>query len=237
TCETRHLGQAARGQCGQRVVPEPEAFDDTGGDRDNVFERATDLHANHIIGSVQAEVRRAEFSLHALYNLWIPRSNRDGGWQLASQLDRKAGPRQHGDACSRSALLLHDLGHPKQRVALEAFRRADDRRATTDMRRSLAKHLSRAMRGHGGDHEIAAVERVAKIGSHADVGREADLGQGDRDVTAFVDVRRQRGITRPEMRLVTDAREVHRERRSPPPGAEYRDVTNDESPIAPTQTL
>ena len=41
----------------------------------------------------------------------------------------------------------------------------------------------------------------------------------------------QRGIARPEMCLVSDAREVYSERRPPPSCSEYRDVTNDRSPL------
>ena len=97
------------------------------------------------------------------------------------------------------------------------------------MRRGLSQDLSRAVRGHGGDDEVAAVERIGEIGRHPDACRKADLGQIDRIEAARWIVRGQRGIARPEMRLVADARKVHGERRSPASCSEYRDVTNDAS--------
>ena len=44
--QARHLGQAARDQRRQRVVSEPQALHDTGGNRDDVLHRPANLHAD-----------------------------------------------------------------------------------------------------------------------------------------------------------------------------------------------
>jgi hypothetical protein len=59
---------------------------------------------------------------------------------------------------------------------------------------------------------------------------KANLRQIDRVETAAVDVRGERSIARPQLRLVPDASEVHSERRAPSSCSEYRDVTNDSLP-------
>ena len=62
--QPRNLRKAARDQRRQRVVAEPEPFDDAGGDRDDVLHRAADLDADHIVAAIEAEVRAAELGLH-----------------------------------------------------------------------------------------------------------------------------------------------------------------------------
>jgi hypothetical protein len=47
----------------------------------------------------------------------------------------------------------------------------------------------------------------------------------------LLDVGCQYRITRPQVCLVTNAREVHGQRRSPSPCPEYGDVANDETPL------
>ena len=50
--ETRDLGETTRDQRRQRVVPEPESFDDAGGYRDDVLHRGANLDAGHIVVAV-----------------------------------------------------------------------------------------------------------------------------------------------------------------------------------------
>ena len=44
TGQPRNLGQTPRDQRGHRVVAEPQSVDNAGGNRDDVFQRAADLH-------------------------------------------------------------------------------------------------------------------------------------------------------------------------------------------------
>ena len=53
--EPRHLGEAARDQRGRRVVAEPAALDDAGGDRQHVLDRAAQRHAQHVVRPVGPE--------------------------------------------------------------------------------------------------------------------------------------------------------------------------------------
>ena len=51
--EPRQFGKAASNQRGQRVVTESKAFDDTGGNRNDVLERAAEFHADDIAAPVE----------------------------------------------------------------------------------------------------------------------------------------------------------------------------------------
>src|SRR5438093_393737 len=53
--QARQLGEAARDERRQRVVSESQTFDDAGGDRDDVLERAANLHADHILDTIESK--------------------------------------------------------------------------------------------------------------------------------------------------------------------------------------
>jgi hypothetical protein len=71
------------------------------------------------------------------------------------------------------------------------------------------------------------VKRLSEVGGHAEIGRKANLGQVHWIEATLSDVRSQRRVTRPQMGVVPDARQVDGERRSPSPCPEYRDLAND----------
>ena len=89
--QPRHLGESACDERRERVVAEAKAFDNACSDRDDVFHRAADLHANDIIAAVQAEIRRAKLGLHRLGRSGIGRSGKDSRRQLPDNLDGEAG--------------------------------------------------------------------------------------------------------------------------------------------------
>ena len=58
------FGQTSRDQRGERVMPEAQTFDHASGDGDDVFHRAADFDANHVVASVEAKVRATKLGLH-----------------------------------------------------------------------------------------------------------------------------------------------------------------------------
>ena len=69
-------------------------------------------------------------------------------------------------------------------------------------------------------------ERLLEVGGDAQPIGKRDVRQVDGVRAPRAHVGHERGIARPQARVVTDAREVHGERRAPAAGSENRDVTN-----------
>ena len=152
--QPRDLRQAARDERRQRVVAQAEPFDDAGGDRDDVLQRAADLDADDVVAAVEPEIRAAKFALHELGRPRVGRGREDGRRQLLRHFAREARPRQHDDRPVGSELLRDDLRHAQQRVGFEPFRGADDRRARPDVRRRPPHHRAATVRRNGGDDEV-----------------------------------------------------------------------------------
>ena len=118
----------ARDERRQRVVAEPEPFDDARRDRDDVLHRAADLDADDVGRSVEPEVRPAELRLHQLASpdVSLDAASTAVGSCCATST-AKLGPDSTTTGRSLPELLLDHLRHPQQRVGLEPLRRADDR--------------------------------------------------------------------------------------------------------------
>ena len=76
--EARDLGQAARDQRGARVVAQAQALEEARGERDDVLERAGQLHAHHVGERVDAEHGGREGLLHLQRHVVVLRSRHDG---------------------------------------------------------------------------------------------------------------------------------------------------------------
>ncbi len=66
TRQSCDLSKAARDERRERVVPEPRAFDDPSGNRDDVLQRATQFDADDIVRPIEPEVTAAELRLDTL---------------------------------------------------------------------------------------------------------------------------------------------------------------------------
>ena len=116
--QPRELGETARDQRGQRVVAEPEAFDDAGRDRDDVLQRAAKLDADDIAAAVEAQRRRPEVRHHGLDDRGRIAGRHQRRRQLARQLAREARTRQHDDVAGSRQFLPQHLRHAQQRRLL-----------------------------------------------------------------------------------------------------------------------
>src|ERR1700736_2185291 len=64
--QARHFGEAARDQRSYGIVTQTQAVADAGGDGHNIFQRAPEFHANHIVVGIDPKARIAEFPLHQM---------------------------------------------------------------------------------------------------------------------------------------------------------------------------
>ena len=147
------LGEAARDQRRQRVVPETEPFDHAGGNRDDVLQRAADLDAATSSLAYRRNVGPAELLLDARRG----RGSRDAASTAVGS------PRATSTAKLGPRARRRDRGRrppPQspptcaQRVRLEPLRRADDDRVAAEKSGSGSKHGAQAVRRNRGDHEV-----------------------------------------------------------------------------------
>ena len=177
--QPRDLGQAARDERGERVVPEAQPFDHAGGDRDDVLQRAADLDADDVGRSVQAEVRPAELGLD---ELGAPRNRADAtrtavGSCCATSV-AKLGPDSTttGPSVPSSAAITSDIrssvSASSPLVALTIVARG------VEIGRRGAHHRAAAVRRHRRHHQLAAVERSRRaIDRHRDASGSRTSGR------------------------------------------------------------
>ena len=106
---------------------------------------------------VEAEIRRAEFRLHAgrrVAGRSMRRSTAVGSCRANSAA--KLGPDSTTTGCARSSYQVEQLGHPQQRLGLESLRRGHDDGAGGDERRGGRHHRADAVRRHRADRRARA---------------------------------------------------------------------------------
>ena len=203
-------------------MPEPQPFHDAGRDGDHVLHRTADLHADHVVASVQAEERAAELVLHEFGRLRIDRCREDRGRQLLRDLHRETRTGQHDHRMAGAHLFGDHLRHAKVAVGFEALGGADDRGVPAEVMRRLPKHRPAAVGRHGANHQPGAAKRPLEIVRDGDGGRQRNVGQVH-DVGAARRDRVDDGlIARPQPDVVADPSQVHRQRRPPASRPEYR---------------
>lgn len=79
---------------------------------------------------------------------------------------------------------------------------------------------------HGGYDELGIAQRVREVAGHAQPCGEPNVRKINGVGVSFGHVGNQRGVARPQTRVMTGARQMYGKRGSPPSGAEYRDLTN-----------
>ena len=216
--------EPARDNRGARVVAEAEAVAGTGGDREDVLYRASDLDAREVIADVGAKSLAAQAPRHVFGNERIGRRHRDRGRQAARHFLGKAGARDDADGgrpegredamrkCHAGRVMRGDetLAQPEKRDIGCAACRRDDVDQSADRRRD--------------EEQRCAGENLLQI--CADGNRQI---QCDARKIACVFARHGQhaslvGIARPQpnRRCRGGLGEMHRQRRSPRACAEDR---------------
>ena len=129
--QPRDLGETARDQRRQGVVPEAERLDDAGGDRDDVLERAAHLDAHDVVARIQPETPAREIRPARSAAAAASRRRRDAARSAdpAATSAAKLGPDSTTTGCRPpvSSAITSDI---RSRLSgLEALGRAHDRGA------------------------------------------------------------------------------------------------------------
>jgi hypothetical protein len=121
-----HLGDAAGDQRRLAVVTGADPVADTGGDGDDVLERARELDADDVIAAVEAQRAAVATIAHNLRDRCVSGGHDAGGGQSASHLDGDVGTAQRGDRGARSHHLGEHCSHGQPGLHLDALGGADD---------------------------------------------------------------------------------------------------------------
>ena len=203
--------------------PSPSAFDDAGGDRDDVLQRAADLDADDVVGCRRAgSTRRGTPPARARRRARRCDATTTAVGSRAPPRRRSSGPtaRHIGTAPPSSSASTSDI---RSSVAvLEALGGADD--VAPGASAAPALRPPRAVRATARRRRPARRHRAPRPGRAVgrDRRRKRDVGQVDRVGAAPPHLADKRGIAGPQSHLMTDPRQVHRERRAPAAGAEHR---------------
>jgi hypothetical protein len=104
-CKPRDLGETAGDERSQRVVAQTRTLDYTRGNRDDVFQRPAEFHADDIVRAVKAEVRRAELVLHARQRGAVMGRNQHRSRPLLRNFHCECRTRQHAYRMAVARLL------------------------------------------------------------------------------------------------------------------------------------
>ena len=230
------LGEAARDQAGQRVVPEAEPFDDAGGDRDHVLQRRPNLDADDVVGRVEAEEAAAELRLHQLGRAAArptPRTPRSAA--RAPPRGRSSGrtARRPGAPGPSSCAMTSDgrssVSTSRPFVALTIVARG------LQVRRRRPHHAAHAVRRRR--RRARGPRRRARRRSDRTARRRpaARRRAGTGGSRAPSHLRHELRFARPQAHVVPDARQVHGQRRAPAAAAEDRDVFHGKSSTSATE--
>src|SRR5215469_376023 len=183
--EARYFGEAARDESSDGVMAQSETLGDSGGDGDNVFQRAAEFRADYVFIGVQAQRWAGKLALDFLCGLAIGGGDYYGRWVAAGVLFGEGGTREGSDARAEFSgqRLGHHFGDAQERVWFKALRGADEAHFRVQKRKHRGIHGPGVSSGHGADDDLRIAYRVLQFGSDNYVRRDAESGK-ERDVFA-----------------------------------------------------
>ena len=218
-----HLGQPARHQEAARVLAEPQATDDAGGDRDDVLEGAAQLHADHVVVRVHAKAWVHERALGDLDDLRVVTGDDGGRRQPREDLRRDVRTAQHAQLPDRR-LLPEDRRDGLPGLGLETLDRMHDDLIGEHEATELPDHVARGVRGHHHEHEAGPSDGRPEI-----VRRNDRVGERHGARVAAVrpvrlDLAHGVPVAHPQADAATGHRAEVRQRGTPAPAAEDREL-------------
>jgi hypothetical protein len=157
--KARHLYEPAREDRGLRVVAVTEPVGDAGRERHDVLERPTQLDAEQVGIAIDAEGLRGSTRSAATAAMVRPRLRRRPSSAARARSLRRGSGRLSANTRSEEA---HDFGddrgRPLARLLLEALRERHERDAGRDAGPETGEHAAHVLRGHGDEHDLAAIE-------------------------------------------------------------------------------
>src|ERR1700680_4925469 len=170
--QARHFGEATRDQRSYGIVSQTQAVADAGGDRHNIFQRAPQFHANHIVVGIDPEARIAEFPLHQVPELGVAGGNGYGRRIAPCNLQRKGRAAQSSNPWRPSTIgfehVHDDLGHALQSAFFEPFGRAYNDGFPPQVWPHLLEDLAAVLRWHYANQDFCAIQRLrqSRSGRH-----------------------------------------------------------------------
>src|SRR5690554_1179906 len=163
--EARDLGEAACDEPGARIMAEAHSVGDASRDRDHIFERATELDADHIFGAVDTKAIGPERILYVFRRLFVFARDADGGGDALRDLFSEARSAQKSEPSMALAreLILKNFGDELERSLFNALGRADNRDALGDERRGGAERLAEANSRHDDDEHLGVLKRDIEL--------------------------------------------------------------------------
>ena len=105
-----HFFETARHEGSFGVVTESEAVGESAPDSENVFEGASDLNSDDVVGGVHPIGWAHEGAADSVGSDWVGAGGDGGGWDSACNFDREVGTAEDGDFGVGEELLDH-FGH------------------------------------------------------------------------------------------------------------------------------
>ena len=217
--QARDLRQSTGDQGGACIVAQPETVGDSRGDGNDVLERASRLHADHVAVGVETELARSQALLENPGEPGIACGHHGRRGPAQRHLARERRSREHGDGRAGKPLGQH-LAHARVRDRIEALGRGHDGNVGAARLEPL-RGRRHELRGHGHQHDLGAVQGVRRITGGLEPGRDVHIGQEPRIPAMLDDARDHLGLARPQARRHSLAGEVDGQRRPPAPRPDH----------------
>ena len=230
--EAGDLGDAAGDDGGAGVVAEVEALNDSGGEGDDVLERAAELDAGDVVVGVDAEGGGGEVALDDLCEGGLGGGDDDGCGNAGGDLLCEGWAAQDGAAVGGDG--GDDLGHAQVGGFLEALGGAEDDLVAGEQRGDVGDDAAEMLGGRDAEEDVGFEDGGGEVGGDVDAGGEGEAGEIGEVFAEVVELLGERRGVGPEDDLVAAAAgERDGERGSPGAGAKDGDATQAGTFLAP----
>src|SRR5712692_4959293 len=176
--QTDHFGKPPRDESGAAVVAETKTVHNAGGQRDHIFQRAAELHADGICAQVHAERSRHEYTLQR-FRLRTRRPGQDDRRrEVPAHFHGKTRTREREDgSATHRQHLFEKRRHEPELLRFDPLRRGDDRHASWNMRGERSRNPRGRMGRHHKNHQLYAEDRFFKRRGRSQSDRQGDAGK------------------------------------------------------------
>ena len=180
--EARNLGDAPGDEASSGVVPKAQAGDDTGGDGNDVLERAAEFDADDVVIGVEAECRARELPLEVVGHVCAGAGDGDGGGHACGHLLREGWATENGDrycdGCGHSPDSLGDhLAHAEVRGVFDTLGGADEDVIRTEQRGQRQDGGAQVLRRRDAEQDIRSGDGGLQVRGDVDAGGDRHTGQ------------------------------------------------------------
>ena len=214
--KAQDFAEAACNQRGLRVFAEAQAVRHADGDGDDIFQRAADFNADHIVGCVGAKVAAVKRRGAVARRLPAARGDGDGGRFAGGDLFGKRRPRQHAQRQAAAEGLFDHLVHKAAALHFNALDGAHQPRMlfADGVFQPLADGAQRRRR-HRQQQLFAGGDGLVKVAVSHHRRRQFNAGQVGVVAAGGGDAFHQFAVAPPQADRVAAPGQVQRKRRAP----------------------